>query len=216
MRSALEVLTEHSTANATMKEKMKTKIENIIAAERKNLKKKNEEDDADKSEEETDDNSKNNTSEEDESSREDEESDDLSSEEEDDKVDDENMAGNMASDRLVPRSEAAMQGMEEDNDASEKTAKKRKQQLDAFFETTKTATVEESNNMVTFHQFNLSRPVLKAIESELGYATPTLVQSSCIPIIQSGRDVCASAQTGSGKTCAFLIPIVESLIQTTG
>lgn len=214
MRSALQVLSEHSSANATLKDEMRTKVENIIAAERKTLKKKNGEEESDLDGADDDENSGDDDNES--SSSGDEDDSNVTSsddEEDDDEVDDENLAKNMASDRLVPRSQGAIESMEED--APGKAVRKRKQ-LDAFFETTKTATADGSSSMVTFHQFNLSRPVLKAIESQLGYATPTLVQSSCIPIIQSGRDVCASAQTGSGKTCAFLIPIVESLLQTRG
>ena len=131
-----------------------------------------------------------------------------------DEVDDADVAKNMKTDKIIQRSDIADD--DEDYDAKADISKRKK--LDAFFESTKTATADtnDDDNILTFHQFNLSRPILKAIESELGYATPTLVQSSCIPIIQSGRDVCASAQTGSGKTCAFLIPIVESMLHTTG
>ena len=204
MRSALQVLAEHQGASAKLKEQMKTKVENIIAAERSNLKanagnisnESNDEGDVDDS---------------DMSSSSDENEDD---DEDLDEVDDADVAKNMKTDKIIQRSDIADD--DEDYDAKADISKRKK--LDAFFESTKTATADtnDDDNILTFHQFNLSRPILKAIESELGYATPTLVQSSCIPIIQSGRDVCASAQTGSGKTCAFLIPIVESMLHTTG
>lgn len=188
MRSAIQVLSEHSAGtSAALKEKLQTKVENIIAAERNNLK------DKDESETESDISS----------------NDDEISSDSEDEVDDTDIAKNMAADKLIQRSE----DVAEENDEEARRIKKSKK-LDTFFAETKTAT--SGSTFMTFHQFNLSRPVLKAIERELGYTTPTLVQSSCIPIIQSGRDVCASAETGSGKTGAFLIPIVESLLFSTG
>lgn len=63
----------------------------------------------------------------------------------------------------------------------------------------------------TFSSFNLSRPLLKAIEAA-GFVTPTPIQSAAIPLILGGGDVCGSAVTGSGKTAAFMIPIIERLV----
>lgn len=62
-----------------------------------------------------------------------------------------------------------------------------------------------------FQSLNLSRPVLKGL-STLGYTRPTPVQSAAIPIALMGKDVVAGAQTGSGKTAAYLIPIIERLL----
>ena len=64
---------------------------------------------------------------------------------------------------------------------------------------------------ILFNQLNLSRPLLRAIES-LGYVTPTPVQTAVIPVALAGKDVCASAVTGSGKTAAFCLPILERLL----
>lgn len=50
--------------------------------------------------------------------------------------------------------------------------------------------------------------------SRCGYEYPTLIQRHAIPIVIGGRDVMACAQTGSGKTCAFMIPCLESLLRT--
>jgi superfamily II DNA/RNA helicase len=55
----------------------------------------------------------------------------------------------------------------------------------------------------------ISEPkILKAI-SELGYETPTPIQESAIPKIAEGLDLCATAQTGTGKTAAFMLPILN-------
>ncbi|XP_002157158.1 ATP-dependent RNA helicase DDX55 [Hydra vulgaris] len=67
----------------------------------------------------------------------------------------------------------------------------------------------------SFETLNVSHPLnestLKAIQ-KLGFTKPTPVQAMCIPLILSRKDVVAEAVTGSGKTVAFLVPIVEILI----
>jgi ATP-dependent RNA helicase DeaD len=62
--------------------------------------------------------------------------------------------------------------------------------------------------MSTFEDLGLSREVLRAIDA-LGYEEPTPIQALTIPLLLQGRDVLAQAQTGTGKTAAFAIPIVE-------
>jgi ATP-dependent RNA helicase RhlE len=63
---------------------------------------------------------------------------------------------------------------------------------------------------MTFASLGLSEPLLRAI-AELSYEAPTAVQLAAIPAILRGRDVWASAQTGSGKTAAFVLPILQRL-----
>jgi len=63
---------------------------------------------------------------------------------------------------------------------------------------------------MTFADLGLSEPLLRAV-AELSYDSPTPVQVAAIPAILLGRDVWASAQTGSGKTAAFVLPILEQL-----
>lgn len=62
-----------------------------------------------------------------------------------------------------------------------------------------------------FSQLNLSRPFLRAIES-MGYVNPTPIQAQVLPYAMAGRDICASAITGSGKTAAFTLPFLERLL----
>ncbi len=64
---------------------------------------------------------------------------------------------------------------------------------------------------MTFASLGLSEPLLRAV-ADLGYEVPTPVQAAAIPAILSGRDVWASARTGSGKTAAFVLPILEELL----
>ena len=64
---------------------------------------------------------------------------------------------------------------------------------------------------MSFQKFNLHPILLEAI-STAGYEAPTLVQNRTIPIVLDGKDVITSAQTGTGKTAAFAIPILQRLI----
>ncbi|MDG6772851.1 DEAD/DEAH box helicase [Thiomicrorhabdus sp. ZW0627] len=63
---------------------------------------------------------------------------------------------------------------------------------------------------MSFSKLGLSDPILKAV-SELGYKTPTEIQKQAIPIILSGRDLMAAAQTGTGKTASFVLPLLEKI-----
>lgn len=63
---------------------------------------------------------------------------------------------------------------------------------------------------MTFEQLNLVEPILNALKHE-GYTTPTPIQEVSIPIILKGTDLLGCAQTGTGKTAAFAIPILQHL-----
>jgi len=63
---------------------------------------------------------------------------------------------------------------------------------------------------MTFKELNIIEPVLKALE-EKGYTIPTPVQEQAIPVAVKGKDILGLAQTGTGKTAAFAIPIIQQL-----
>ncbi|CAN4123008.1 unnamed protein product [Withania somnifera] len=63
----------------------------------------------------------------------------------------------------------------------------------------------------SFMDLHISRPLLRACEA-LGYSKPTPIQAACIPLALTGRDICGSAITGSGKTAAFALPTLERLL----
>ncbi|MEO8963374.1 MAG: DEAD/DEAH box helicase, partial [Gammaproteobacteria bacterium] len=69
-------------------------------------------------------------------------------------------------------------------------------------------------SMTTFAELNLDPQIAKALEA-CGYVNPTPIQAKSIPEILAGRDVVASAQTGTGKTAAFVLPSLHRICTTT-
>ncbi|KAM7421759.1 hypothetical protein PAMA_010019 [Pampus argenteus] len=67
------------------------------------------------------------------------------------------------------------------------------------------------DDTLTFDDMNLSRPILKAVTA-LGFKQPTPIQKACVPVGLLGRDLCACAATGTGKTAAFILPVLERLV----
>ena len=63
---------------------------------------------------------------------------------------------------------------------------------------------------MSFKELNLNKAIVKAID-EAGYTEPTLIQEQTIPLVLNKKDVIASAQTGTGKTAAFALPILQLL-----
>jgi len=92
---------------------------------------------------------------------------------------------------------------EEDEAAAQEAA------LAAYFD--EAGQAQSGQDVTMFSQLNLSRPLLRAIENA-GYVSPTPIQAKVIPLALAGRDVCASAVTGSGKTAAFVLPFLERLL----
>jgi ATP-dependent RNA helicase RhlE len=67
-------------------------------------------------------------------------------------------------------------------------------------------------NLMTFNNLSLIEPILKALINE-GYIVPTPIQEQAIPVLLEGKDVLGCAQTGTGKTAAFAIPIIQKLTE---
>ena len=64
--------------------------------------------------------------------------------------------------------------------------------------------------MTAFSELGLAAPLLKALAEE-NYVTPTPIQAQAIPHVMAGRDLLGIAQTGTGKTAAFALPILHRL-----
>ncbi len=92
-----------------------------------------------------------------------------------------------------------------DDSASETEAQEAKKK--AFF----ASDAPSSEQHLSFLTMNLSRPTLKGLTS-LGFHTPTPIQAATIPVGLLGKDVVGNAVTGSGKTAAFVIPMIERLL----
>ena len=65
---------------------------------------------------------------------------------------------------------------------------------------------------VDFESLNLCQPLLKALD-EIGYVTPTPIQEQAIPLLIEGNDMLGCAQTGTGKTAAFSLPILDAMAE---
>ncbi|MFK5913513.1 MAG: DEAD/DEAH box helicase [Woeseiaceae bacterium] len=70
--------------------------------------------------------------------------------------------------------------------------------------------MSESDSLPSFSDLGLSAPVLEALTS-IGYETPSPIQAEMIPFVLDGRDVLGQAQTGTGKTAAFALPILSRI-----
>ena len=69
--------------------------------------------------------------------------------------------------------------------------------------------------MTTFEGFGIGKSILKALD-EIGFTTPTPIQEQAIPVIKSGMDILGIAQTGTGKTAAYVIPLLMKLVKAEG
>ena len=64
--------------------------------------------------------------------------------------------------------------------------------------------------ITSFSELGLSEPLNNALSS-MGFEAPTPIQAECIPVVMAGRDLAGQAQTGTGKTAAFGIPLLETI-----
>ena len=70
----------------------------------------------------------------------------------------------------------------------------------------------EINAIDSFDTLGLAAPLLQAIKNS-GYTTPTPIQAKAIPLALAGKDLMAGAQTGTGKTAAFALPLLHRLVE---
>ena len=189
-------------------------IANIIAAKRRDIKgaaaKKVTDDD-----EEMDDDGDSTSADDDEEDGEDkdendDDSDDGDSDEsdsDDDEVDQDDDQKALAEDTLKLR--AGNDDDDQVDDEPDVADKREAEKVAAFFDSHK---VTSTDSIEVFAQLTLSRPFLRGVAA-MGFTKPTPVQAAVIPVALAGRDICASAQTGSGKTAAFLLPVLERIYQ---
>ncbi|XP_015187767.1 PREDICTED: probable ATP-dependent RNA helicase DDX27 [Polistes dominula] len=99
-------------------------------------------------------------------------------------------------------------------DAFKTKDKKGKRKKDTKKQNEEAIHFEEFSNVesyVSFQQMNLSRPLLKAITT-MKFVHPTPIQAATIPVALMGRDICGCAATGTGKTAAYMLPVLERLL----
>ena len=72
--------------------------------------------------------------------------------------------------------------------------------------------VEPEDGKVRFHDFGLPKALMHAI-ADLGFRYASPIQSEALPVVLNGEDIVAKAQTGTGKTAAFLISIIDTFLR---
>jgi ATP-dependent RNA helicase DDX27 len=94
----------------------------------------------------------------------------------------------------------------DDEEDPEEAAKR-----EAFFAPEEKKKPGQENGKSSFQTMSLSRPILRGLNA-VGFNTPTPIQAKTIPLALEGRDLVGGAVTGSGKTAAFVVPILERLL----
>ncbi|KAF9916956.1 nucleolar DEAD-box protein required for synthesis of 60S ribosomal subunit [Lobosporangium transversale] len=97
---------------------------------------------------------------------------------------------------------------ESDSDDEKEETEFEKERKKAYFAPESDTPVEVAE---TFATMNLSRPILKGL-AQVGFVQPTQIQARTIPVALMGKDICGGAVTGSGKTAAFIVPVLERLM----
>ncbi len=103
--------------------------------------------------------------------------------------------------------DAGASGSEDDEAVDEEEEEKRRQ----FFAPEEKEKPGKKDSLASFQGMSLSRPILRGLAT-VGFTKPTPIQAKTIPIALMGKDVVGSAVTGSGKTAAFVVPILERLL----
>lgn len=125
----------------------------------------------------------------------------------DEAVEDDSDDESVASAVPHPDDEISSESEPEEQEDPEEAAKKA-----AFFAPEEDGIDMRKNDAaINFQNMNLSRPILRGL-ANVGFTTPTLIQQKTIPVALLGKDVVGGAVTGSGKTAAFIVPILERLL----
>ncbi|KAG6617025.1 DEAD/DEAH box RNA helicase [Phytophthora cinnamomi] len=222
MESGIPTATKRTSIQAKIEKRRKEKeAEKQAKKEKKAAKlakkekqqKKEEEEEKSGSEEE-DEEEENSDSEEEKDGDSDSESEDEKEEDDEESSDDEKEQDVEEEDVVVEeeRLQSALKDSKKDQQSREELVDAlEKKKAAEFFESDPFAAEEfAKTKFETFADLKLSRPIMRAI-SHIGFEKPTPIQQRAIPIALTGKDICASAQTGSGKTAAFLLPILERL-----
>ena len=102
-------------------------------------------------------------------------------------------------------------GDDGDSDESDEEDPEEEAKREAFFAPEEAAKPGKKTDSSTFFPMSLSRPIMRGL-AQIGFSKPTPIQSKTIPIALMGKDIVGGAVTGSGKTGAFLIPILDRLV----
>lgn len=132
---------------------------------------------------------------------------DLPADEDEDADDDGSDDDSVASPTAHPDDEASDSGDDTDHTTPDSDPEEQAKRAAFFAPEAK----DKTSTAKSFQQFSLSRPILRAV-STLNFSSPTPIQQRTIPVALQGLDVVGSAVTGSGKTAAFLLPILERLL----
>ncbi|KAE9349702.1 DEAD-box ATP-dependent RNA helicase 28 [Phytophthora fragariae] len=215
MESGIPTATKRTSIQAKIEKRRQEKAaEKQAKKEKKEAKKAKKEMEQEKEKDSEEDEEENSDSEEEEDGSSDSESED-EKEEKEESSDDEKEEQDVEEDDVVVEEERLQTALKD----SKKDQQSREELVDAlekkkaaeFFEADPFAAQEfAKTKFETFADLKLSRPIMRAI-SHIGFEKPTPIQQRAIPIALTGKDICASAQTGSGKTAAFLLPILERL-----
>ncbi|KAM6540125.1 nucleolar DEAD-box protein required for synthesis of 60S ribosomal subunit [Fusarium falciforme] len=141
-----------------------------------------------------------------ESGEEEEDDEDKSENEADDDDDDEAASDNDSVATPVGHPDDDVSDQSDDEEDAEEEEKRK-----AFFAPEEQAKPGKKSDVSSFQAMSLSRPILRGLAS-VGFTKPTPIQSKSIPIALMGKDLVGGAVTGSGKTGAFIVPILERLL----
>lgn len=104
-------------------------------------------------------------------------------------------------------------GSDNDSEVESEVDEEEQEKRKSFFASEEQATEQSASESTkrSFQEYNLSRPILRGLAS-VGFTNATPIQRKAIPVALLGKDIVGSAVTGSGKTAAFVVPILERLL----